>query len=982
MKHLPYPPAKGLRAARRLGYVLLASLSLAMSVSLLSATVYAQDAESTDVTCSVDEGWPCGAQATRATIKRVNPTFKVQLRVSQSQNFIVEGLFEEVLAILSTPQGGRCEERFTNVYVRQSVLNIELGRNMNCELDRFIRDHDNLSLQLCLGGEETCFTVPIASVPYAVKANSARRAELAGKVNRVRQAHYAHQLASDRTALTETETLGEGTLDFHTPPEELLLDEALGYAPGELAETLNTEGGFIRWSPVFGSAVSRLVIALQRVGTNGVDLLNELTLWTERLRMNGALTVAASPNSAGPSPANNVTVTGHSLFQKAPIPLVDLIDPDPSSERVTMDQDLQIEEGELFVTETALFEGHLQVDGTSNVRNGAQIGEDVEITDGTVVHGELQAGPQWIANSRTHVQADGQLAGNLTVSGDTHINDSLIGSSAVIAGESRVEEGRSSLIAGAVLDESIKVVDALDGESVVRLSHRERRESAQDEEQLLLDNSEVLKLPGRVHFRGPVDFAGGASPTSPFQDCTLSDEIEVIRRRPDVLTYRANVPEVFALTCNGVTVNLSRFRPDRCGDGRITAGEACDCGNSPEIAAQPSTNTRCGGQQNSDSANALCRTDCSPQRCGDGIRDSGEECDDGNEVEDDACTRECEINDRCKGEIDPGEHYLTHSAIVELPLNEGGRNAGNNPSCRGAGPESALRLLLEEESEVLFDVLESSRTGGGSIDTTLELRTHCGLPEAIACDDDGGAGLLSRIELPSLSREDGPLYLVLRSYGGSEYGSAKVAVHVRCADLEPTAVLRDNNFAAAFGGRTDPPVSTSLTFDTSLSGVKYPVMCPLRAPRIGENGSQALIELVLTEQKQVSFAISDMSPGYDSYLLMKESCTSATAISCDDDGNNAVQRYASRIQQVLNPGVYHFVIDGYNGSQGSGTATVTLTCPTDSDGDGLCGADDAQPGDRNRCADTDGDGCDDCQSGTFDPANDGPDPDGDGICNP
>ena len=209
-----------------------------------------------------------------------------------------------------------------------------------------------------------------------------------------------------------------------------------------------------------------------------------------------------------------------------------------------------------------------------------------------------------------------------------------------------------------------------------------------------------------------------------------------------------------------------------------------------------------------------------------------------------------------------------------------------------------------------------------------------------------------------------------------------MAVHVRCADLEPTAVLRDNNFAAAFGGRTDPPVSTSLTFDTSLSGVKYPVMCPLRAPRIGENGSQALIELVLTEQKQVSFAISDMSPGYDSYLLMKESCTSATAISCDDDGNNAVQRYASRIQQVLNPGVYHFVIDGYNGSQGSGTATVTLTCPTDSDGDGLCGADDAQPGDRNRCADTDGDGCDDCQSGTFDPANDGPDPDGDGICNP
>ena len=42
---------------------------------------------------------------------------------------------------------------------------------------------------------------------------------------------------------------------------------------------------------------------------------------------------------------------------------------------------------------------------------------------------------------------------------------------------------------------------------------------------------------------------------------------------------------------------------------------------------------------------------------------------------------------------------------------------------------------------------------------------------------------------------------------------------------------------------------------------------------------------------------------------------------------------------------------------------------------------DADDGDPFVCLDTDHDGCDDCQSGSFDPANDGDDDDGDGICN-
>ena len=65
---------------------------------------------------------------------------------------------------------------------------------------------------------------------------------------------------------------------------------------------------------------------------------------------------------------------------------------------------------------------------------------------------------------------------------------------------------------------------------------------------------------------------------------------------------------------------------------------------------------------------------------------------------------------------------------------------------------------------------------------------------------------------------------------------------------------------------------------------------------------------------------------------------------------------------------------------------------TDTDGDGLCNtgdpdddndgvadADDSDPLVNTLCRDTDLDGCDDCSSGTDDPANDGTDTDGDGC---
>ena len=58
-----------------------------------------------------------------------------------------------------------------------------------------------------------------------------------------------------------------------------------------------------------------------------------------------------------------------------------------------------------------------------------------------------------------------------------------------------------------------------------------------------------------------------------------------------------------------------------------------------------------------------------------------------------------------------------------------------------------------------------------------------------------------------------------------------------------------------------------------------------------------------------------------------------------------------------------------------------IACTPDLDGDGICAELDSDDNNPFVCIDTDIDGCDDCLSGIFNPAADGPDDDGDGICN-
>jgi cysteine-rich repeat protein len=99
--------------------------------------------------------------------------------------------------------------------------------------------------------------------------------------------------------------------------------------------------------------------------------------------------------------------------------------------------------------------------------------------------------------------------------------------------------------------------------------------------------------------------------------------------------------------------------PASCGDGHRDSGEQCDDGNTT----------------NGDGCSSACQIEASPT-CGDGHRDSGEECDDGNTKNGDGCSASCKKEkkkkkDDCDASIGNYIWYDTNGNGVQEDIEEG-----------------------------------------------------------------------------------------------------------------------------------------------------------------------------------------------------------------------------------------------------------------------------------------------------------------------
>jgi cysteine-rich repeat protein len=157
-----------------------------------------------------------------------------------------------------------------------------------------------------------------------------------------------------------------------------------------------------------------------------------------------------------------------------------------------------------------------------------------------------------------------------------------------------------------------------------------------------------------------------------------------------------------------------------CGDRVVDPNEACDDGNRTAgdgCAATCRKIERCGdgildpggeqcdeGTNNSDTTANRCRTNCTPARCGDSVKDTGEECDDGNVENGDTCDSNCTVP-RCGNRIigsfeecDDGNAFNTDACLPNCKRNQctGGVSPDGN-RCFVIGtypvPDSELRAV-------------------------------------------------------------------------------------------------------------------------------------------------------------------------------------------------------------------------------------------------------------------------------------------------
>lgn len=266
---------------RRLG---VGGLGAFLTVALVGPPVFAQAPPSGRLPFEIEE----------RPLQKVPTTFKFQSRISQARLPVGDVQFSRIFVRVMHGDSSLCLEDLRNVRVRDSVLNIEIGRQMNCQLDEVIANNNDLNFQICIERSDNCLKpIALSTVPYAVKASFAAVAQTAHQSNEAVQAHYALRITADPSVFgrdPNNETLGRGYYDFHPPTAEVGLGQLKA---GTTIEEPSPNDGFMQWAPTPEVGTGRLNICLGDE-SGEVNELSVMSVYATETLMSGKLEVAGA----------------------------------------------------------------------------------------------------------------------------------------------------------------------------------------------------------------------------------------------------------------------------------------------------------------------------------------------------------------------------------------------------------------------------------------------------------------------------------------------------------------------------------------------------------------------------------------------------------------------------------------------------------------------------------------------------------------
>ncbi|MBU1706837.1 hypothetical protein KKB28_02855, partial [bacterium] len=259
-----------------------------------------------------------------------------------------------------------------------------------------------------------------------------------------------------------------------------------------------------------------------------------------------------------------------------------------------------------------------------------------------------------------------------------------------------------------------------------------------------------------------------------------------------------------------------------------------------------------------------------------------------------------------------GETCASAVAVTEpLPYTDGGNTSDNADDYTLGIWGDGCTLASNEAPDVVYiyrpaaNIVVDIDLSGSDYDTKIWVyEGTCSEAYVIACDDDGGEGVNSKIS--DLALNAGTDYFIIID----GYSTGSGAYTMLISTPEPcipdyTVVL---NCATGYTN----------TATTCGAGDE----CDTRG------SEDHIYEIVIPEDRQYSFSLCNTSGGpgaWDSYLYVDNSCCGTAHVASDDDGCGTTWGLSDLDCIFLSPGTYYLLIEGY-GDVDCGDYLLEIDC--------------------------------------------------------